>query len=151
MPSTVLDSDRSARSSRPLSLCFHRRQRPRRPLFRPPTISNHTPVGTENPVRYLHPLRGYKYTSVGTENPVRYLHPLRGYNHTPVGTENPVRYLHPSRGYNHTPVGTENPVRYLHPLQGYNHSMKRQINLKASLAYCIFCPVDGVHLKLTLL
>ena len=120
MTKAVLDSDRSACSSRPLSLCFHRRQclRRRAPCEWGDAMS-HPPV-----------------------------HPQPS-NHTPVETENPVRYLHPLplQGYNHTPVETENPVRYLRSLQGYNYSMQRQTNLKASLAYRIFCPVDGVHLR----
>ena len=121
MTNTVLDSDRSACSSRPLSFCFHRRQRLRRPPSRPPTTSNQASVGTENPVRYLHPLQGYDHTPAGTEHPVRYLHPLQGYNHTSVGTENPVRCLHPLQGYNHSPRKDRPTSRRAYSTSGYNN------------------------------
>ena len=94
MTKVVLDSDRSARSSRCVSLCLRRWQRLKRqpsynwggatphPAVHPQPL-NHTPVGAENSVRYLHSLQAYNYTPVGAGNSVRYLHSLQGYNHSP--------------------------------------------------------------------
>ena len=69
MTNAVLDSDRSACSSRRALLCGWRRLR-------------RQPSGGATPFPLAHP-RPFSHTPVGAENPVRRLHSLQGYRHTP--------------------------------------------------------------------
>ena len=134
MTKVVLDSDRSARSSRCVSLCLRRWQR----LKRQPSYN----WGGATPHPAVHP-QPLNHTPVGAENSVRYLHSLQAYNHTPVGAENSVRYLHSLQAYNYTPVGAGNSVRYLHSLQGYNHSPRKDRPTSRAYLTALYVQLTG--------